>query len=78
MSRGRTGDFKEELRVEPLEDGRVRVARWVLRPGPGWELQEAPVMLPAERYAEAFAAAVRAGLLPRASRPRSTDDPHPS
>jgi len=67
VSKGRTGDFKEELRVEALEDGRVRVGRWVLRPGQGWQLQEAPPMLPAKRYAEAIAAAVRGGLLPRAS-----------
>ena len=43
VSRGRSGDFKEELRVEELGDGRMRVARWVLRPGSGWELQDAPV-----------------------------------
>ena len=53
-SPGRAGELQEELRVEPLEDGRVRVARWILRPNRGWELQEAPVMLPAARYAEAF------------------------
>ena len=53
-SPGRAGELREELRVEPLDDGRVRVARWILRPGRGWELQEAPVMLPAARYAEAF------------------------
>jgi hypothetical protein len=53
-SPGRAGELLEELRVEALDDGRVRVARWILRPGRGWELQEAPVMLPAARYAEAF------------------------
>jgi hypothetical protein len=53
-SPGRAGELREELRVEPLEDGRVRVARWILRPGRGWELQEAPVMLPVARYAEAL------------------------
>ncbi|HEY1356723.1 MAG TPA: hypothetical protein VGF21_00310 [Thermoleophilaceae bacterium] len=53
-SPGRAGDLREELRVEALGDGRVRVARWILRPNRGWELQEAPVMLPASRYAEAF------------------------
>jgi hypothetical protein len=53
-SPGRAGELREELRVEALEDGRVRVGRWILRPGRGWELQEAPVMLPAARYAEAF------------------------
>jgi hypothetical protein len=67
VSKGRTGDFKEELRVEALDDGRVRVGRWVLRPAQGWQLQEAPPMLPAKRYAEAVAAAVRGGLVPRAS-----------
>lgn len=63
VSKGRTGDFKEELRIEPLEDGRVRVGRWVLRPNQGWQLQEAPPMLPAKRYAEAIAGAARNGLL---------------
>ena len=29
-----------------VEDDRVRVARWIMRPNRGWELQEAPVMLP--------------------------------
>jgi hypothetical protein len=62
-SRGRTGDMQEELRVESLGDGRVRVARWILRPGADWELQQAPVMLPAKRYAEAIRAAARRGLL---------------
>jgi hypothetical protein len=63
ISRGRSGDFKEELRIEALEDGRLRVARWVLRPATGWELQDAPPMLPAARYAEALADAARRGLL---------------
>ena len=67
VSRGRSGDFKEELRVEPVEDGHVRVGRWVLRPAQGWQLQEAAPMLPAKRYAEALGAAVRAGLLPTPS-----------
>ena len=43
--------------------GRVRVGRWVLRPGSGWQLQEAPPMLPAARFAEALAGAAREGLL---------------
>jgi hypothetical protein len=55
-SPGRTGELRDELRVEPLEDDRVRIARWILRPNFGWELQEAPVMLPAARYVEALAA----------------------
>ena len=63
VSRGRSGDFKEELRVEPLDDGAVRVARWVQRPAVGWELQDAPPMLPAQRYAEALADALRRGAL---------------
>ena len=67
VSRGRSGDFKEELRVEPLGEGRVRIARWVLRPASGWQLQEAPPMLPAARYAEALADAVRQGMLSSAS-----------
>ena len=53
-SPGRAGELRDELRVEALEGGRLRVARWLLRPGRGWELQEAPVMLPPARYAEAF------------------------
>jgi hypothetical protein len=53
-SAGRSGDMRDELRVERLDDGRLRIARWVMRPGRGWELQDAPVMLPAARYAEAL------------------------
>jgi hypothetical protein len=60
-SAGRTGDLQEELRVEALGDGAVRVARWILRPGAGWELQDAPPMLPAARFADALAAARRVG-----------------
>lgn len=67
VSRGRSGDFREELRVEALANGRLRVARWVLRPGAGWELQDAPPMLPARRYAEALADAAAKGLLAGAS-----------
>lgn len=63
VSRGRAGDFREELRVEALGDGRVRVARWVLRPGSGWERQDAPPMLPAARFAEALADALRRGVV---------------
>jgi hypothetical protein len=69
VSRGRSGDFKEELRVEMLDDGQLRVARWVLRPAIGWELQDAPPMLPAARYAEALADAARQGLIAAASAP---------
>jgi hypothetical protein len=63
VSRGRAGDFREELRVEELGDGRVRVGRWVERPGAGWQLQDAPPMLPAKRFAEAISDAARRGLL---------------
>ena len=62
-SPGSAGLMREELRVERLDDGRVRIGRWILRPSHGWELQEAPTMLPAKRYAEAIADAVRRGLL---------------
>ena len=61
-SPGRTGDLREELRVESVGEGTVRVARWILRPNADWELQEAPPMLPAARFAEALAAARRAGV----------------
>jgi hypothetical protein len=63
-SPGRAGDMREELRVEALDDGMVRIARWLYWPNAGWELQQAPVMLPAKRYAEALSKAVRAGLVP--------------
>jgi hypothetical protein len=53
-SPGRAGELREELRVEALDDGRLRVGRWLMRPGRGGELQEAPVMLPPARYAEAL------------------------
>ena len=66
-SPGRSGDLRDELRVEPVGDGQVRIARWIMRPNFGWELQEAPVMLPAKRYAEALRAAARGGLLPNAA-----------
>jgi len=62
-SPGRAGELREELRVEALDHGRMRLARWLLRPGRGWELQEAPVMLPAARYAEALESAAAAGIL---------------
>lgn len=62
-SRGPTGDMQEELRVEALEDGRMRIGRWILRPGSDWQLQNTPVMMPAKRYAEALRAAAGRGLL---------------
>ena len=60
-SAGRTGELRDELRVERTEHGKVRVARWIMRPNRGWELQEAPVMLPPQRFAEALARALAAG-----------------
>ena len=62
-SPGRTGELQEELRVERLDERRLRIARWILRPGRGWELQETPVMLPAERFAGALRAAAGRGVL---------------
>jgi hypothetical protein len=75
-SAGRAGDMREELRAEADGHGMVRIARWLYRPNFGWELQEAPVMLPAKRFAEALRNAVRAGLL--LDQPRSTSAASPS
>jgi hypothetical protein len=55
VSAGRSGELRDELRVERLDADRIRVARWIMRPNRGWELQEAPVMLPAKRFLEALA-----------------------
>jgi hypothetical protein len=65
-SPGRAGDMKEELRLERLEEPRlVRLGRWIFWPGTGvgWELQEAPVMLPEARFASVLTDAAAAGLL---------------
>jgi hypothetical protein len=62
-SPGRSGELREELRVERVDDEHVRVARWILRPGTGWEMRDAPPMLPAPRYVEALRDAARRGLL---------------
>jgi hypothetical protein len=62
-SPGRSGLLRDELRVEASDTGMVRIARWILRPNAGWELQEAPTMLPAARYAEALEHAVRGGVV---------------
>jgi hypothetical protein len=62
-SPGRSGELRDDLRVEPLDAGRVRVARWVLRPGTGWEVLDAPILLPAQRYFEALGDAAARGLL---------------
>jgi hypothetical protein len=62
-SPGRTGELRDELRVERIDGRRIRVARWILRPNRGWELQEAPVMLPPARFTQALAAAAGKGVL---------------
>jgi hypothetical protein len=65
-SPGRAGDLKEELRLERLDEpGLARVARWLFWPGTGvgWQLQEAPVMLPEARFASLLADAAEAGLI---------------
>ena len=62
-SPGRTGELRDELRVERVDDDHVRIARWIMRPNRGWELQEAPVLLPAERFVGALEAAAASGVL---------------
>jgi hypothetical protein len=62
-SPGRSGELRDELRVERIDERRIRVARWVMRPNRGWELQEAPVMLPPARFTQALAAAAGKGVL---------------
>jgi hypothetical protein len=62
-SRGRAGELRDELRVERLDEDTLRIARWVMRPGSGWQLQEAPVMLPPQRFKEAIERAAERGVL---------------
>ena len=62
-SPGRTGELADELRVERLDDDRLRIARWIMRPNRGWELQEAPVLLPAGRFLGALGSAAGRGVL---------------
>jgi hypothetical protein len=62
-SPGRTGELRDELRVERLDEERVRIARWIMRPNRGWELQEAPVLLPGDRFVKALGAAAERGVL---------------
>jgi hypothetical protein len=69
VSRGRSGEFWEELRLERLEAGRVRIARWIERPGSGWERQETPVMLPPARFAEALRGSSAASGASASARP---------
>lgn len=64
-SEGRAGDMKEELRLETLDEGLVRIARWVFWPGAGagWQLQDSPVLLPEDRFEQVFSEAARSGLI---------------
>ena len=62
-SPGRTGELQDELRVERLDEFRLRIARWIMRPNRGWELQEAPVLLPADRFLRALGSAGERGVL---------------
>jgi hypothetical protein len=64
-SPGRAGDMQEELRLDRLGEGFVRLARWIFWPGAGvgWELQEAPVMLPEKRYEQVLTDAAVKGLI---------------
>src|SRR4051794_3726196 len=65
-SPGRAGDMQEELRLERVDDpGFVRIARWIFWPGTGvgWELQDAPVMLPEKRYEQVLSDAAVKGLI---------------
>ena len=62
-SPGRAGDMREELRLEAGDEGMVRLARWLYRPNAGWELQDAPVMLPEKRFEQALSDAAIKGLI---------------
>jgi hypothetical protein len=62
-SLGRTGELQDELRVERVDGDRVRIARWIMRPNRGWQLQEAPVLLPSQRFTQALASAAGKGVL---------------
>jgi hypothetical protein len=62
-SPGRAGELRDDLRVERMDGERLRIARWMLRPGSGWQLQESPVMLPAARFEEALRSAAERGVI---------------
>ena len=49
--------------MERIDDDRLRIARWVMRPNRGWELQEAPVLLPGDRFVRALGSAAERGVL---------------
>ena len=65
VSAGRAGDMQEELRLERVGEGFVRLARWIFWPGTGvgWEMQDAPVMLPEKRYEQVLTDAAAKGLI---------------
>lgn len=65
VSAGQAGDMKDELRVERIGEGFARIARWIFWPGTGvgWELQDAPVMLPEKRYEQALTDAAIKGVI---------------
>lgn len=63
VSPGRTGELRDELRVERIDEEWLRIARWIMRPNRGWELQEAPVLLPADRFLGALGSAAERGVL---------------
>ena len=65
VSGGKAGDMTEELRVERVGEGFVRIARWIFWPGTGvgWELQDAPVMLPEKRFEQALTDAAVKGVI---------------
>jgi hypothetical protein len=64
-SPGRAGDLQEELRLESIGEGFVRIARWIFWPGTGvgWDLQDAPVMLPEKRFEQVLSDAAVKGLI---------------
>jgi hypothetical protein len=57
--------MQEELRLEHLGQGFVRIARWIFWPGTGvgWELQDAPVMLPEKRFEQVLSDAAGKALI---------------
>ena len=58
----KAGEVLGGLRAR-VDDERLRIARWIMRPNRGWELQETPVLLPAERFLGALEAAAANGVL---------------
>ena len=68
-SPGRTGELRDELRVERARRRPACASRaGSCGPNRGWELQEAPVLLPAERFLGALDSAAGAGCSRQAIR----------